>query len=73
MILKRPLFHLQAVTAGAMPDLSASTGGAAGKVAELGPSRVRSTRPVVSESMEAARFTDLLKKSAEVRFMARGK
>lgn len=56
-----------------MPDLSASTGGAAGKVAELGPSRVRSTRPVVSESMEAARFTDLLKKSAEVRFMARGK
>jgi hypothetical protein len=52
-------------SAGAMPALADATGGGSDAAAQLGGTRVRATRRAVSESMQAAHFEDMLKKSAQ--------
>lgn len=52
-------------SAGAMPALACATGGAADAAAQLGGTRVRATRRAASESMQAAHFESMLKKSAQ--------
>lgn len=54
-----------AKAAGAMPGFTAASGGSLGAAPQLGTSRVRTTRRVSSEAMQASHFESMMKKAAQ--------